>query len=327
LSAWPIEGDPNFLRTQAEYTGSHDQSLSDEEFFDLDIDSYYANGNNACGFIPGAPVVLNNDGLSRDEVTVGADDASSWFGSNQTLVFSLHRATFIDKRKCRQTDAYPDSYQASQLGLSDRIKECTILLQHFVEVIAPSYVSTTYLSAKANLFRMDIFDSDAYFGRQFPFRVKHSSMLRLAVAAVAAKQITRNNDNHVREAMLPIPFTIAAELRSSKHINWHYKAADYYDEAISYLRLCLHRCSWSSSPTSNTSPSTLLEASTSPSTSIIEPPNKRRRQESYSLSVNDEELLSVIAVFSLYESMNGNIGEWKQYVADLIYLYLLVDTD
>jgi hypothetical protein len=57
--------------------------LSDEEFFNLDIDSYYANGNNACGFIPGAPVVLNTNGLSEDDAIPWFDDTSSWFEPNQ----------------------------------------------------------------------------------------------------------------------------------------------------------------------------------------------------------------------------------------------------
>lgn len=280
-AAWLIEGDPTFPQIQSEYSESLNQSWSDEDFFDLDIDYYYANGNNACGFIPGAPVVLNTNGLSKDEVILEADTTASWFESNKA-----------------QSDVHRN--QTSQLGLPDRIKECTILLKHFVDVIAPS---------------MDIFDSDAYFGRHFPCKVKHSSMLRLAVAAVAAKQITRNIDRHDREKVLANISTIGPDSHSMKAINWHYKAADYYDEGISYLRLCLLRSSGSSSPCSSKGPSTFSEASASPDTVRSEPPNKRRRRESYDVSFNDEELLSAIAVFSLYESMNGSVGEWKQHVA------------
>lgn len=32
----------------------------EEDFFDLDIEAYYANGNNACGFIPGVPIILSS---------------------------------------------------------------------------------------------------------------------------------------------------------------------------------------------------------------------------------------------------------------------------
>lgn len=63
----PRENEINITFPGDDYTIST-SSLSDDDFFDIDIESYYANGNNACGFIPGAPAFLNTDGLSLDDI-------------------------------------------------------------------------------------------------------------------------------------------------------------------------------------------------------------------------------------------------------------------
>jgi hypothetical protein len=214
----------------------------------------------------------------------------------------------------RQTRNPGETYKPSQHALSDRIRECTVLLQHFVEAIAPSYGPTIHVVSRADSPRMDIFDSDAYFGRQFPFKVKHNSMLRLAVAAVSAKHITGMKDDQLQDDVMPRISTVAVELPSTREINWHYKAADYYDEGISYLRIYLHRCSGGSPSVGHTAFANLVDASSTPPITESEPPNKKRRRSVTVPSPDNEALLSAIAVFSLYESMNGNMTEWKQYV-------------
>jgi hypothetical protein len=149
---------------------------------------------------------------------------------------------------------------------------------------------------------MDIFDSDGYFARQLPFKAKQSSMLRAAVAALAAKQMTRAIDNRAPGIPSSHLSLSVEEMDRTRNVDWHYKAADYYDEGISYLRLYLHHFCSRSSPIGFT---TLSPAN---STKRVESPLKRK----HSSASSDEDLLSAIAVFSIYESMNGRINEWKQ---------------
>lgn len=75
------------LRGQQQYAPSEvslDYSV-DDDYFDLDIDMYYANGNNACGFIPGLPVIASDaaepetddDFLTSDYASIGGRSAST----------------------------------------------------------------------------------------------------------------------------------------------------------------------------------------------------------------------------------------------------------
>jgi hypothetical protein len=55
-----------------------DSSVSvDEDYFDLDIEAYYSKGNNACGFIPGLPVILTDTNVPETD----DDFLTSDFGS------------------------------------------------------------------------------------------------------------------------------------------------------------------------------------------------------------------------------------------------------
>lgn len=54
-----------------------DSSIGEEDYFDLDIETYYAKGNNACGFIPGLPVILTDTNEPEtDEEFLASDYAS-----------------------------------------------------------------------------------------------------------------------------------------------------------------------------------------------------------------------------------------------------------
>jgi hypothetical protein len=55
-----------------------DSSVSvDEDYFDLDIEAYYSKGNNACGFIPGLPVILTDTNVPEtDDDFLTSDFAS-----------------------------------------------------------------------------------------------------------------------------------------------------------------------------------------------------------------------------------------------------------
>ncbi|KAH8888024.1 hypothetical protein GQ53DRAFT_826592 [Thozetella sp. PMI_491] len=265
VSARLIESDVD-IASPWESLGTSSPSLPDDVFFDLDIETYYANGNNACGFIPGAPVVMNTDGLSMDELLSTEEGTTNWGG----------------------TENHTDKLA----------REPAILLRHFVEVIAPA---------------MDIFDSDAYFSRHFPFKAKQNAMLRAGVAAVAAKQIAQMTDAQAFGAALRDLSPAFVTLDESASADWYYKAADYYDAGISILRLHLQRFCSTSSPAS-TVPHDPEEEQARVDTAG-EPPNKRRRGSTSWAPPSLEDLLSGIAVFSLYESLNGYTSGWDQHVA------------
>lgn len=65
------------LRGKPQYAPSEMDSSVSEDYFDLDIETYYAKGNNACGFIPGLPVILTDAGEPEtDEEFLSSDYAS-----------------------------------------------------------------------------------------------------------------------------------------------------------------------------------------------------------------------------------------------------------
>jgi hypothetical protein len=113
VSALLIEDEFDHHQSQPISPRGVTSTFTDGEFFDLDIEAYYANGNNACGFIPGAPLILNTDGPNVDEAVSEGFDSTEMLTGSQGL---------------------------NPSSLSEKTKEYTALLQHFVEVIAPSYV-------------------------------------------------------------------------------------------------------------------------------------------------------------------------------------------
>ena len=179
----------------------------DEDFFDLDLDSYYANGNNACGFIPGLPVILSdiNDIDPNETDTVGDGDSTT--GSLLPT-----RARSI-RRRIGRAEA------------DDRGQETAMLLHHFVEIMAPW---------------MDILDIDGYFSRIMPLKATDNVMLRSALAAVAAKRIAYIGGTPDKDMLSG--HTMSHRINSDQDpSDWFYKAASYYDKAISHLRIHLHR--------------------------------------------------------------------------------------
>ena len=98
------------LLPHLDISGTDMQGLQDvtlpDDFFDLDIESYYANGNNACGFIPGVPVIM------AESEEIAFDD----------LVSPANAHMFPP-----QVD-HPSG---------NRAREFALLIRHFVEVAAP----------------------------------------------------------------------------------------------------------------------------------------------------------------------------------------------
>lgn len=166
---------------------------------------------------------------------------------------------------------------------------------------------------------MDLFDLDTYFSRIVPLKAVQNVMLRSAMAAVAANQIGQMMANHspLEDLQHLLPFV--GDDGSLQHTDWFYKAANYYDRGISYLRIFLQR--WLSDTSnegvtghaSRYNPGPVVPEP-SKSTALNPSPNKRRRisRGQSSDGADMEALVAAISVFSLYESLDNFADDWSQ---------------
>ncbi|EXJ86548.1 hypothetical protein A1O3_03501 [Capronia epimyces CBS 606.96] len=266
-----------------------DTSIS-EDYFDLDIDTYYANGNNACGFIPGLPVILTDQSEPETDEDLLTNDYASLSG----------RSSVYDSSEGNRTRP-----EYSQKYLHERATELACLTRHFVQAISPS---------------MDLFDLDTYFSRIVPLKAVQNVMLRSAMAAVAANQIGQLLANHSPREDLQHLLPIMGEDGAMQHTDWFYKAANYYDRGISYLRIFLQR--WLSDANNGGTgqasrylPSRQLSETGTKNAVGAVPPHKRRRINSQESSGADmEALVAAISVFSLYESLDNPTDDWSQHL-------------
>lgn len=167
---------------------------------------------------------------------------------------------------------------------------------------------------------MDLFDLDTYFSRIVPLKAVQNVMLRSAMAAVAANQIGQMMANHspLEDLQHLLPFV--GEDGILQHTDWFYKAANYYDRGISYLRIFLQR--WlSDSDTSSEGPTGPAARSSSGRNSSetsngalnVSPHKRRRISRGQSQEGADmEALVAAISVFSLYESLDNFTDDWSQ---------------
>jgi hypothetical protein len=68
------------LRGKPQYAPSETDTYVSEDYFDLDIETYYAKGNNACGFIPGLPVILTDTAAPETDEDLLTNDYASLSG-------------------------------------------------------------------------------------------------------------------------------------------------------------------------------------------------------------------------------------------------------
>ncbi|EXJ72056.1 uncharacterized protein A1O5_04559 [Cladophialophora psammophila CBS 110553] len=68
------------LHGRPQYAPSDLDSSVSEDYFDLDIETYYAKGNNACGFIPGLPVILTDNNVPESDDDFLTSDFASISG-------------------------------------------------------------------------------------------------------------------------------------------------------------------------------------------------------------------------------------------------------
>ncbi|KAK5457988.1 hypothetical protein LTS15_004067 [Exophiala xenobiotica] len=140
------------------------------------------------------------------------------------------------------------------------------------------------------------------------------------MAAVAANQIGQLLARGVSKADLQHLVPMLGEEGSLGHTDWFYKAANYYDRGISYLRIFLQR--WLSDSSndltghaSRYNAQRLFSDAGNKESSAISGSNKRRRiSEQSSAGADMEALVAAISVFSLYESLDNPTKDWSQHL-------------
>ena len=240
------------------------------DFFDLDIGTYYANGNNACGFIPGVPAILSDvNEMEPDDLT----------GTRQSTPY------WTPPVADRSTPA--DDLMSGGNAIDSRRFETALLLRHFVDVMAPW---------------MDVFDLDAYFTRIIPLKASGNAMLRSAIAAVAAKRIAQTpKDLSGQDGVVSLMAALSYDVASGhKSIDWFYQAASHYDRGLTHLRCSLQRWANRMQDTS-TSPAAGDDVHLRDRAGA----SKRRRLAPKRTEDTDlEDLLAAVSVLNLYESLD-----------------------
>lgn len=188
-------------------TSQHLNLRTESDYFDLDIEAYYANGNNACGFFPGVVTIEPE-----------SDDLQAYSDTRQST-----QAT-VDQEAIGSHDAFP--WQETDVMLDNHKGEIALLMRLFVEILAPW---------------MDMFDIDSYFARILPLRATPDALLQFSLAAVAAKQTARYIMTRYTAASSRYYDLLLAKHRNNNASEWFYKAASYYDRGITYLRVYLQR--------------------------------------------------------------------------------------
>lgn len=176
---------------------------------------------------------------------------------------------------------------------------------------------------------MDLFDRGKYFSSCVPVKVLDSPLLRYSAIAIAAKQLGCMQPERLRsvgESTIPATTQISGDAAKT---DWSYKAATYYDRAISYLQLYLRQALPSHETTSSDGIQASGVASTEPSSvassracqiSIAQETRDVSRRP-FSQSVLDE-LLAATSILSVYDFLNhagdGMVEVSKQVVHAII---------
>ena len=288
-----IGGQPSGISPQQLYTeplleykveGEPPEPVFDESFFDLDPTVYYTVNGNSCGFLPSVPIV---------------PDESNQIGFQQ---FSPSELLSIDVTEVNSPDTQRSQKAESgsnQTLVDEREQEMSFLVTHFTRVIGPW---------------LDLFDISRYFTYLVPLKALRSALLRYAVAALAAKQLGRLAEHVSQTTGHRTRHSISKVERTDASSEWFYKAANYYDKAISCLRMYLQAMAElseglpDSSATARTEDSTVTIAGSESGET-----NKRPRlTRNTSSPANAEDLLAAISILCLYEFLDNYEREWSQ---------------
>lgn len=227
---------------------------SDLDFFDIDPDTFYASHLNHCGILPSFHVVSDNSSLATIHDAENAVIDSSMPGADITNPVS-QEDTISDDGEC----------------------EASYLTRHFAEVIGPW---------------LDLYDIERYFASRVPVRALRNSLLRYALLATAAKQLGQTSRNDSRKTLYRDRYQQPASIsisNSKNEVDWFYKAANYYDKAISHLRAYLYLLSDSGIS----------------------------RSSNETIPTDIDDLLAAISIFSLYEFLGNFDAEWLHHLNGL----------
>ena len=163
--------------------------------------------------------------------------------------------------------------------------------------------------------RMDLFDMKMYFSRVVPLRAVKNALLRSCIVAIASKQLGRITANKGNWSLLdqqsPRP-TILRLYPDVTHNEWFFKAASYYDKAISYLRIHLQQ-------TDILGKRPLRDEPVSAGCEVAEqipipgfddnemasvPENRRQLFKNNSSRLNSDDLLVAVSILSEYEFLD-----------------------
>ncbi|KAF2867979.1 hypothetical protein BDV95DRAFT_630902 [Massariosphaeria phaeospora] len=140
---------------------------------------------------------------------------------------------------------------------------------------------------------MDLFDLGTYFASYVPVKARQNPLLRYAAIAYAAKALARV---HGRKPIMGGNVTRQAlmELYPDVHlIDWHHKATEYYDTAVTLL----------------------LQALKDDSSFTPEPElDGERLGNGRRASQNTDELLAASAILSVYEFLDASAPEWAKHL-------------
>lgn len=138
---------------------------------------------------------------------------------------------------------------------------------------------------------MDLYDHTKYFQVFVPALAQYNPLLRFTVAAASAKQLSR---------------IVSTEIHHSfREVDWSYKAAKYYSEALRTLRLFLSKQGQPQSPPAIP-------------TSEVDGIAQKLRNSYFSSSCLKERcmvadfVIAASCILSLYESLDPSEIEWSR---------------
>ncbi|GAD92934.1 C6 finger domain protein, putative [Paecilomyces variotii No. 5] len=182
--------------------------------------------------------------------------------------------------------------------------EMAFLSRHFCEVLGPW---------------LDLFDAGKFFSAFVPIRGLNSSMLKYAVAAAAAKHLGRvkGAKSLVGGGMFTSPATMEI-YPNAERVDWTFKAANYYHQALFYLKQALPG-SFTASQFSEIveSPVQIISQSLSLNPNAVRATSDFRGNGSVTGAKAFDEILPTAAILSIYEFLDLPGPEWETYLTEL----------
>jgi hypothetical protein len=166
---------------------------------------------------------------------------------------------------------------------------------------------------------MDLFDRERYFSSCVPVKALDSPLLRFSATAIAAKQLGRvSGGNFKSNGKNPTP-SIMQTFRNVSQTGWLYKAASYYDRAISYLQLYLRQAlPRQETDSANDISPTNLPGPDSATVGVRESFHISIAHETRDISARPfsqpmlDDLLAATSILSIYELLDHPGTEWSR---------------